>query len=68
MRYTGAPIGIYDYEDDIPGVTSTEIPANVVTKFARAAMAFSEAGDDAIPGFGDFWNWTVAKLPIIPEI
>lgn len=52
------PLGIYDHEDDVPGIESIEIPANKMTGFVRDAISFAESIDDLIPGAGDVWDWT----------
>ena len=55
---TRTPLGIYTYEDDVPGVSSYELPANEVTRFARKAWGWAESLDDKRPGLGDIWRWT----------
>lgn len=67
-QYPKAPIGVFTYEDDVPGVESIELPDNVATKVARKAFELSEALDDQIPGAGDVWNWTKDKLGWLPGV
>jgi len=45
-------LGIYDHEDDIPGVESIEVPAGWLSKGASAVTRFLERMDDLVPGLG----------------
>lgn len=65
-RYPRAYLGIYDHPDDTPGVESYKLPSNTVTNFVRDAQRFSEKIDDAIPGFGDLWDWTAGRWVDLP--
>ena len=47
------PIGVFDYEDTQPGVSSVELPVGTITRFLRDATRLAERLDDAIPGLGD---------------
>jgi hypothetical protein len=57
LRYIeGSPpiiLGIYNSEDDTPGVSSLPVPATWLTKGAKRMTDFLEALDDLLPGLGD---------------
>jgi hypothetical protein len=44
------PLGIYDAEDDIPGVESIRLPDAAISRWIRDATAFAERLEDALPG------------------
>ncbi len=46
-------MGIYDSEDNIPGVDSIEVPSGDISRFLRDATRFLERLDDLKPGLGD---------------
>ncbi len=58
LRYTQSsppiPLGLYDTEDDIPGVDSIEVPTGDISRFIRDVTRFIERLDDLKPGLGDF--------------
>lgn len=44
------PIGVYDSEDDIPGVESIEIPTGKISGWLRDVTKFMERIEDTLPG------------------
>lgn len=46
------PLGLFDHEDDQPGVGSIELPSGSITRTLRSATSFLERLDDLIPGSG----------------
>lgn len=51
------PLGLYPYEDDIPGVSSIKLPDANAVRWARKAFEFAEMLDDMKPSLGDAWRW-----------
>jgi hypothetical protein len=44
------PLGIYDSEDDIPGVDSIRLPDGDISRWIRDTTRLAERIEDALPG------------------
>lgn len=49
------PLGLFDHEDEVPGIESVEIPSTGISRFLRSATKFLEDVDDALPGSASTW-------------
>lgn len=52
---TPVPLGLYDHEDDTPGVSSLRVPDGQVSQLLYGGTNFVERLDDLLPGSASTW-------------